>query len=117
MNFQQAIQAHVSWKMRLSSYIAKPDHSLNAAVVSQDASCELGRWLRGEGRKYAGSPEFAKLVTDHARFHAAAGNVIREADSGQNVADEVALGGTSEYAVASNAVVGALMKMKSKVAV
>jgi len=116
MNFQQAIEAHVSWKMKLSSYIAKPDHSLNAALVSQDSNCELGRWLNGEGRKFAAIPEFAKLVTDHARFHAAAGEIVRKADSGQSVVDEVALGGRSEYAAVSNAVVSSLMKLKMKIA-
>jgi hypothetical protein len=116
MNFQQAIEAHVAWKMKLSHYIAKPDHSLNAATVSQDSNCELGRWLNGEGRKHAGTPEFAKLVADHAHFHAAAGDVIRKADSGQRVDDEVALGSKSEYASASNAVVSALMKLKMKIA-
>jgi hypothetical protein len=84
--------------------------------VSQDSNCELGRWLKGEGRKFAAIPEFAKLVTDHARFHAAAGEIIRKADSGQSVVDDVALGGRSEYASVSNAVVSALMKLKVKIA-
>ncbi len=116
MNFQNAIECQVGWKMKLSSYIAKPDHSLNAATVSQDSNCELGRWLNGEGRKYSANPEFAKLVADHARFHAAAGEIVRKADSGQRVTDELALGAQSEYAAASNAVVGALMRLKTKVA-
>ena len=116
MDFQQAIQAHVDWKIKLASYLARPDHSLNAATVSQESGCELGRWLKGEGRKYAASPEFVKLVADHARFHMAASEVIRKADSGQRVAEEVALGARSEYASASNAVVAALMKMKLKAA-
>ena len=112
MDFQKAIEAHVGWKMKLSSYIAKPDHSLNAASVSLELNCDLGRWLASESQKHAANPEFTKLAADHARFHAAAGNIIRKADSGQRVTDEVALGSKSEYAAASDAVVRTLMKFK-----
>jgi hypothetical protein len=55
-------------------------------------------------------------IADHAHFHEAAGNIIRQADSGKNVTSEVSLGSKSEYAAASNAVVSALMKLKMKVA-
>jgi hypothetical protein len=116
MDFQNAIQAHVGWKAKLASYIAKPDHSLNPATVSQDSNCELGKWLKGEGQVYARNPEFAKLVADHAHFHAAAGEVIRKADSGQCVSELVCLGAKSDYSAASNAVVTALMKLKAKAA-
>jgi len=111
MDFQQAIHVHVSWKSKLAAYIAKPDHSLNPATVSQETNCELGKWLKGEGAKFAKSAEFATLVSDHARFHKAAGEIIRKADAGQKVSEEVCLGSKSEYATASNTVVGSLMKM------
>jgi methyl-accepting chemotaxis protein len=116
MNFQQAIQAHVNWKMKLASYIANPDKSLNPVDVSASDGCELGKWLSGEGRKYATAPEFAPLAANHARFHAAAGEIIRKADAGQCVEEEVALGGKSAFSQASAAVVSALMKLKSKIA-
>lgn len=32
--FLTAIRSHVDWKMKLSSYIAKPDKSPNAAAAS-----------------------------------------------------------------------------------
>lgn len=116
MDFQQAIKAHVDSKMKLSSYIAKPDKSLNAGAVSGDGNCDLGKWLKGDGAKYAKDPEFAKLIVDHAHFHKAAGEIIRKADSGARVSEEVALGSKSEYASASSAVVNALMKLKMKLA-
>jgi hypothetical protein len=115
MDFDSAIHAHASWKSKLACYIAKPDHSLNAATLSADNQCELGRWLQGEGRKYAALPEFKQLVVDHAHFHKAAGEVVRKADSGERVGDEIALGAKSEYALASGSVVATLMKMKAKV--
>lgn len=116
MNFDQAIECHVKWKAELVAYIAKPDHSLNPAATAQDGKCDLGKWIHGEGQRYATTAEFAKLVADHGRFHAAAAEVIRKADAGQRVTEEVALGARSEYAAASNAVVTSLMKMKMKIA-
>jgi hypothetical protein len=116
MNFNQAIEAHVNWKSKLAKYIAKPNHTLNAATVSQEANCDLGKWLKGEGARFATTPEFTALIQDHARFHKAAGEIIQRADAGQCVSEEIALGARSEYASASNAVVGSLMRMKMKVA-
>jgi Chemoreceptor zinc-binding domain len=113
MNFDQAVSAHVQWKSKLATYIAKPDHSLNADTVAKDNECDLGKWLHGEGRKYAKLSEFQKLVTDHARFHVAAADVVRKANAGQKASEEVALGSKSEYAAASNAVVTSLMHMKN----
>ena len=42
--------------------------------------------------------------------------MIRRADGGERMGEEVALGGNSEYAQASGEVVSALMKMKQLVA-
>jgi methyl-accepting chemotaxis protein len=112
MDFDQAISCHVQWKSKLAAYVAKPDHSLNAAAISRDSDCELGKWLSGEGQKYSRMPEFRKLVADHAHFHAAAADVVRKADAGRHASEEVALGSKSAYAAASNAVVTALMHMK-----
>jgi hypothetical protein len=114
MNFDEAITAHAKWKMKLSSYLAKPDHSLQASAVGADNGCDLGKWLHGEGKKYSRFPEFAKLVSDHAHFHETAAEILRKADSGQQVTDEVALGSKSKFAAASSAVVMSLMAMKSK---
>jgi hypothetical protein len=116
MDFDSAIRAHVQWKTKLANYIEKPDHTLSATTVSGDQNCELGKWLHAEGKKFANAPGFATLVADHARFHKAAGEVVRKADSGKNVSQEIALGGDSEFAKVSSAVVSELMQLKRKVA-
>ena len=114
MNFDQAITAHSDWKRKLSSYIQKPDHSLKPAEVAMDNTCELGKWIGGEGAKFSKLPEYASLKTAHTSFHKAAGEVVRKADAGQNVTEEVALGAKSEFSAASSAVVQAIMHMKAK---
>jgi len=116
MNFDDAIAAHVAWRMKLSSYLAKPNHSLNADEVAKPTSCELGHWIAGEGQHYAAMREFSTLQTEHAHFHKAAADVVRRADSGQKVSEEVALGAHSQFADASKAVVNSLMALKSKLA-
>jgi methyl-accepting chemotaxis protein len=114
VNFDEAITAHSAWKTKLSAYLAKPDHSLKVTDVAADDKCKLGQWIKGEGHKHSSLPEFSKLVTEHTRFHKAAGEVIRKADSGQKVTDEVALGAKSEFSSASSSVVSAIMYLKAK---
>ncbi|MGC2208947.1 MAG: CZB domain-containing protein [Candidatus Korobacteraceae bacterium] len=115
MNFDEAITCHTKWKMKLASYLAKPDHSLTAAVVESPSQCDLGKWINGEGKKHSSLPEFAAMVSGHTAFHKAAAEVVRKADSGQKVGEEIALGAKSEFAAASSAVVRSLMALKSKI--
>ncbi len=75
--------------------------------------CELGQWLHGKGQRFGNLAEFAQLVRDHAQFHAAAGEIIRGADAGKIARGDLALGGKSEYARVSIAVVESLTKMKA----
>jgi methyl-accepting chemotaxis protein len=114
VNFDEAIVAHTNWKMKLTSYISKPDHSLKASVVGSPHDCALGKWIDSEGKKYSTAPEFTALVSGHANFHKAAAAIITKADAGQKVTEEIALGAHSEYASASTAVVKSIMAMKSK---
>ena len=116
MDFNDAIKAHSSWKMKLSAYIRKPDGSLKVVDVEPDNKCELGKWIYGEGAKHSTMLEYGTLKTEHAKFHKCAAAVVKKADSGQNVSEEVALGGSSDFSQASSAVVSAIMKMKAKAA-
>lgn len=115
MNFDEAVQAHSAWKMKLSNYLRKPDGSIKAADVQQDSKCNLGAWIYGEGKKFSSHPEYEILKAAHAKFHQAAADVIRKADSGKNVTEDVALGAKSDYASASNAVITAIISIRRKV--
>jgi hypothetical protein len=114
VNIDEAISAHAKWKMKLASYISKPDQSLQASVVGANNLCDLGKWLHGDGMKYSRLPEYSKLVADHTQFHQIAAEIIRKADSGHKVTDEIALGAKSKFASASSAIVLSLMAMRSK---
>ena len=112
MNFDEAIQAHSAWKLKLSTYLRKPDGSINSAILRPDNKCTLGQWLHGEGRKFANVPEYKKLVTEHARFHRAAAAVVDKANAGQSTSEDTALGGKSEFGAASSSVVALILNMK-----
>ena len=115
MDFDHAIAAHAEWKRKLARYLAAPDHSLNPDEVSADNRCELGKWLVSEGKKFAKLAEYGAVVSDHAKFHKAAAEIVRRANAGQRVTEEVALGAKSDFAAASSSVVRSIMALKAKV--
>ncbi|HTS36262.1 MAG TPA: CZB domain-containing protein [Candidatus Solibacter sp.] len=112
MDFDQAIAAHGAWKHKLSDYLTKHDGSLKASEVGLDSKCPLGQWIHGEGIKFSKMPEYGTLKTEHARFHKAAAEVIKHADSGKSTTEDMTLGSKSEFGNASSAVVTAIMAMK-----
>jgi hypothetical protein len=81
MDINEAIAAHLNWKMQLLMYVEKVgDPKLGA--VAQDDSCILGRWMKVEASRYAGNPTFETVRTVHARIHRLAGEIVRKADAG-----------------------------------
>lgn len=114
MSFDGAVNSHSEWKRKLLAYVSNPDGSMSAAEAGATNQCKLGRWIRGEGRKYASFPEFTRLVAEHARFHKAAVDIVTRADQGQDVSFEFAVGIGSEFSLASSAVVLAIMDMKRR---
>ncbi len=115
MNFDEAIQAHAAWKVKLSSYLRKADGSLKAAEARDDRRCALGQWLCGEGKSFSSMAEYQSLMGEHARFHRVAGDVIDKANSGKELNAELILNFNSEYGIASQNVVKAIMDLKRKV--
>ena len=116
MDLDQAVQAHSQWKKKLADYLAKRDGSLIPAELSMDNKCPLGQWIYGEGAaKFSQLPEFPTLKREHTRFHKAVGDVVRNADSGKSITEEIALGSKSEFGAASSAVVTAILNLKARV--
>lgn len=114
MNFDDAIKAHSAWKFKLQSYIQKPDGSLKPDSIALDNQCDLGKWIYGDGKSFSNLPDYEALRSEHAKFHKCASGIVRRADSGENVGDEIALGANSEFAKISGKVVSLIMEMKIK---
>lgn len=112
MDLNEAIKAHSEWKMKLRGAISAKS-TLDAATISRDDCCALGKWLHGESK-----PAFGKLtahadcVRHHAAFHKEAGKVATTINAGKYAEAEQMLGSGSPYASASNAVVIAIGALK-----
>ena len=115
MNFDDAIKAHAAWKMKLSQYIAKPDGTLKAGDIEPDNRCMLGKWIYENASLYENMNEYQELKDCHKNFHRCAADIVRKADSGANLTDEVALGSKSAYGALSNNIVQLIMRMRRSV--
>jgi methyl-accepting chemotaxis protein len=115
MDFEQAIAAHSAWKTRLSKYLLHPDNSLQPDDLNEHNGCELGKWICGEGQKFAHISEFATVKAHHARFHKIAAEIVRRANAGEKVSQEVVIGAKGEFGSAAAAVVLSLMALRPKV--
>ena len=114
MNFDEAIQSHSSWKMKLSRYLTQKDGSFDPATVSAPDRCDLGKWLKAELVAKSGDAILKELSTTHAQFHRAVGDVVIRANKGLDVTSEILLGAKSDFAKTSSRVVGLLLQLKSR---
>ncbi len=113
MDLNAAIKAHGDWKLKLRGAIQSKE-KLDAATISVDNQCPLGKWLHSEAKdKYGKLASYKNCVTKHADFHKCAGNVAKTVNAGKYPEAEAMLGANSEYMNASTAVaiaIGALKK-------
>lgn len=114
MNFDEAIKAHASWKMKLNHYLNHPDGSLKPEEIEKDNRCVLGEWLySAEGKKYSHLNEYKELVKEHAVFHQSAADIVRRKNNGQDVHADVVLGSNAPFSKHSMNVVSLIMTMKN----
>ncbi len=111
MDFDDAIRAHVQWKMRLRMQLDGRGEKISRDEVARDNACELGRWIYGEGKIYLDDPAYVALRDAHARFHEAAAQILELAETGRRQRAEASLE-TGEYSKCSTAVVAAIMQMR-----
>jgi hypothetical protein len=113
MDFDEALKAHVAWKMSLSAYVRDPDGSLRLTTVTDETACDLGKWILGEAATlYGQDGAYAELKASHTAFHRAAAQLVRKAHAGEDVFQETLLGSGSDYALSSSEVVRHLIGMK-----
>lgn len=113
MNFDDAVTAHIKWKMRLSQFIdGTSTEKLESATVCKDNLCDLGKWIYGEGAKYKAVPSYKNLVTLHANFHKCAADVLKKVEAGDKPAAKSILSGP--FVGASKDTVNAIMQLKKE---
>ena len=83
-----ARSAHLSWKVRLRSYLdGKASLSLQEAVSHRD--CAFGKWYYDEGRtRYASIPEMAEIEQPHQELHELVRQAVEYREAGDYAAAE-----------------------------
>lgn len=113
MNFDEAVAAHIKWKVRLSQFIdGTSTEQLKSESICKDNLCDLGKWIYGDGTKYKALPHYKDLVTKHANFHRCAGDIVKKVETGDRPGAKVALSG--DFAAASKETVAAIMDLKKE---
>ena len=113
MNFDDAIAAHIKWKVRLTQFIdGTSTEALVSANICKDNLCDLGKWIYGEGAKFKAAAHYQDLVKKHANFHVCAGDIVKKVEGGDKAGAKAALGGP--FAGASKETVAAIMEVKKE---
>lgn len=114
MDLSQAVEKHTEWKVKFRSTISKHE-TLDAATISKDNCCELGKWLHGEGKaKFGGLTSHAQCVSKHAAFHVEAGKVAKTINDKKYTEAEAMLGVGTPFATASSEMGTAIIKLKKE---
>lgn len=110
MNFFDAINAHVAWKMRLRKHIdGESEETLDPEVVGCDHKCALGEWIYSSLEQHDGMQLFQQVRIQHADFHRCAAEIITAADEGKREAAEKLL--SDDYAQLSHMIVKSLTRL------
>jgi len=114
MNLNDAIGAHAQWKTKLRMAISRKEQ-MDAATISRDDCCELGRWLHGDAKRMGNLAAYREVVQAHADFHKQAGKVAAAINAGKYEDASKMLGNATPYSDASAAVGLALTHLKQAV--
>jgi len=89
---------------------------MDAASISKDNNCELGKWLHGEAKAlHTHRKAYANCVTNHAEFHVEAGKVAVAINARRKEEAERMLRADSAYAEASKRVAVALIELQNEI--
>lgn len=113
MNFDDAIAAHIKWKVRLTQFIdGTSTEQLRSDTVCRDNLCDLGKWIYGEGAAFDSKPHYKDLVDKHAKFHRCAADVVKKVETSDKAGAKLLLSGP--FAAASRETVTAIMELKKE---
>ncbi len=115
LDFEKWIAAHRDWRRRLINHIdGSSQEVLDETVICLDNRCDLGKWIHGNGIRFYGEEQiFQHLVDDHAKFHQAAGEVVRLHKCDETKKAVRAL--TGEFDIRSMRVISGLEELERRV--
>lgn len=110
MNFYDAINSHVAWKVHLQNHLLGiSDAAFDIHTVGQDTLCALGRWLYANLATWQDQPLYWEVIKVHAAFHRRAGEIVHLHAAGKTAEAEHLL--HHEYAELSHQLVHALREL------
>jgi hypothetical protein len=113
IEIESAIAAHRMWSKRLRHIIdGVSQDRVTPAFIGNYTRCVLGEWLHGEGAKYEGNSEYAKLLETHKIFHEVAENILTLHLAGNSSAADLLLNG--EFEILSTKVVNYLQQLRDE---
>lgn len=114
MTFDDAMAAHLVWKLRLTRLIETGNgEGLDSAAVARDNVCDFGKWIHGEGAKYGAMASYEEVVKKHADFHLCAAAVVGKVREGDKPGAQRELEGT--FQTASMELINAVVKLRTEV--
>lgn len=114
MDLDQAIQKHAEWKIKFRSAINKQE-TMDAATISKDDCCDLGKWLFGDAKTRIGHyASYSECVAKHAAFHVEAGKVAAAINQKKYTEAERMIATNTPYSTVSTAVAGTILKLKKE---
>ncbi|MCK9395546.1 MAG: methyl-accepting chemotaxis protein [Methylobacter sp.] len=115
IDLDKALEKHSEWKVKLRAAISKREE-MDAATISKDDCCDLGKWLHGDAKSQLGhKPSYSDCVSKHAAFHIEAGRVASMINAKKFSEAETMLGNGSFFVSASTAVGVAIMRLKKDI--
>ncbi|MDE2133034.1 MAG: CZB domain-containing protein [Alphaproteobacteria bacterium] len=116
MDLDEAICAHIEWKMKFRLAISS-EAQLDADKIGQDTQCPLGQWLHGEAqRKYGRLSSYENCLKAHASFHREAEKVARLINAKDYRGAQAALAMNTPLSEESNAMTTAIGRLKEEAA-
>lgn len=112
MDLDEAISAHVRWKVHLLQCLHGQVEPPDAAQIARDDACPLGIWLVGEGKQHAPHAACHETTTAHTQFHLRAADVVSALRAGHREQARSMLEAGSAFTKASDDVVLALTRLR-----
>lgn len=114
MDLDNAVAKHSEWKTKFRVAIAKQE-TMDAATISKDNCCDLGKWLHSEGKSQFGHlTSHVECVQKHAVFHKEAGKVAAEINAKKFAQAEAMIVSGTPYAKISMEVGVAISRLKKE---
>jgi methyl-accepting chemotaxis protein len=115
VDLDNAIQKHAEWKFKFRGAMHN-NEQLDAAAISKDNNCEMGKWLHGEAKTlYGQTAGQAKCLADHAAFHVEAGKVAAVINARKIEEAERMMAPGSAYDQASKRVGVSIIELKNAI--